>query len=250
MKGCRWPPAGRDAVPAPGCCRVPPARTRVSCRQRPASILPPAPHGVRRAPAGMLARREQFSRDNVFSQAGLQINFSTGALLTGFKLGDQRNDGQRINGFFCPVANTTTANVPLAETLGLPAGSCRAGQGVSPQPRHDRRRLRAGPAAQRHPCHPAGRPAGRSLPVDRGQSAQRAFICAHRHLVAAATGQIEPAPKRSPKAMALIQTGRKPLWHRHAAHRPPDDRDGVLIRGAGAPTARSAVPCRSSRQRC
>ncbi|WP_235902922.1 TonB-dependent receptor [Sandarakinorhabdus oryzae] len=83
----------------------------------------------------MQAYREQFVRDNVFTQTDLLINFSTGALrhelLAGFELGDQRNDGQRINGFFSAVDNTTTANVPLAETLSIPAVYFRPRQGAS-----------------------------------------------------------------------------------------------------------------------
>lgn len=78
----------------------------------------------------MQAYREQLARDNLFSQTDLLVTFATGALrhelLAGFELGSQINDGQRINGFF---GNGTTATVPLADTLTIPAVTFRPGQG-------------------------------------------------------------------------------------------------------------------------
>lgn len=80
----------------------------------------------------MQAYREQLVRDNLFSQTDILWKFRTGTLrhelLAGVELGDQVNDGQRINGFFSPNANTTTANVPLADVLNIPPVFFRAGQ--------------------------------------------------------------------------------------------------------------------------
>lgn len=94
----------------------------------------------------MQAYREQFVRDNLFSQTDLLVDFNTGGirheLMAGIELGSQINDGQRINGFF--GGSATTATVALADTLSIPAVTFRPGVGSNARDNRSHAEIAAG----------------------------------------------------------------------------------------------------------
>lgn len=83
---------------------------------------------------GIEAYHEATQRQNLFSQTDLVWKIETGGvghtILAGFELGRQTTLGQRLNGYFSPVADTLRVTVPITDPFVAPPVYFRSGTGA------------------------------------------------------------------------------------------------------------------------